>query len=35
MHVQAAAVFAKNSRLDSSQFYFEWWQFGAASSTAT
>jgi hypothetical protein len=34
MHVQTAAVFAKNSRLDSSQFYSGWWQFGARGRTA-
>jgi hypothetical protein len=33
MHVQTAAVFAKNSRLDSSQFYSGWGQFGAPFRT--
>jgi len=28
VHAETAAVFA-NSRLDSSQFYSEWWPFGA------
>jgi hypothetical protein len=31
MHVQTAAVFAGNSRLDSSRFYSGWWQMARHS----